>query len=131
MQFNFEQLLNAMRKAFFVSLVTLWCAFVYAQPTLSDLTFPNTVDVFGLFEMSFQLGKYDNPYDPDVIDVYAEFTAPDGKSLKVNGFYYEALPREGRILLHPLRRGALNCELKILRCGTLRLLICTRPRLRL
>ena len=80
---------NAMRKAFFISLVTLWCVFVYAQPTISDLTFPNSVDVFGLFEMSFQLGKYDNPYDPDVIDVYAEFTAPDGKSLKVNGFYYE------------------------------------------
>lgn len=84
-----ELIHNAMRKAFFVSLVTLWCVFVYAQPTISDLTFPNSVDVFGLFEMSFQLGKYDNPYDPDVIDVYAEFTAPDGKSLKVNGFYYE------------------------------------------
>ena len=84
-----ELIHNAMRKAFFVSLVTLWCVFVYAQPTISDLTFPNSVDVFGLFEMSFQLGKYDNPYDPNVIDVYAEFTAPDGKSLKVNGFYYE------------------------------------------
>ena len=84
-----ELIHNAMRKAFFVSLVTLWCVFVNAQPTISDLTFPNSVDVFGLFEMSFQLGKYDNPYDPDVIDVYAEFTAPDGKSLKVNGFYYE------------------------------------------
>ena len=80
---------NAMRKAFFVSLVTLWCAFVYAQPTISGLTFPSSVDVFGLFEMSFQLGKYDNPYDPEVIDVYAEFKAPDGKTFKVNGFYYE------------------------------------------
>ena len=80
---------NAMRKAFFVSLVTLWCAFVYAQPTISGLTFPTSVDVFGLFEMSFQLGKYDNPYDPEVIDVYAEFKAPDGKTFKVNGFYYE------------------------------------------
>lgn len=80
---------NAMRKAFFVSLVTLWCAFVYAQPTISGLTFPTSVDVFGLFEMSFQLGKYDNPYDPEVIDMYAEFTAPDGKTFKVNGFYYE------------------------------------------
>ena len=78
-----------MRKAFFVSLVTLWCAFVYAQPTISGLTFPTSVDVFGLFEMSFQLGKYDNPYDPEVIDVYAEFKAPDGKTFKVNGFYYE------------------------------------------
>ena len=89
MQFNFEQLLNAMRKTFFVSLITLWCTFVYAQPTISDLAFTSSVNVFGLFEMSFQLGKYDNPYDPDVIDVYAEFTAPDSKTFKVNGFYYE------------------------------------------
>lgn len=80
---------NAMRKAFFVSLVTLWCALVYAQPTISGLTFPTSVDVFGLFEMSFQLGTYDNPYDPEVIDMYAEFKAPDGKTFKVNGFYYE------------------------------------------
>jgi hypothetical protein len=78
-----------MRKTFFVSLITLWCAFVYAQPAITNLSLPSSVDVFGLFEMSFQLGKYDNPYDPEVIDVYAEFTAPDGKTFKVNGFYYE------------------------------------------
>lgn len=84
-----ELIPNAMRKAFFVSLFTLWCAFVYAQPTIANLTFPSSVDVFGLFEMSFQLEKYDNPYDPNVIDVYAEFTAPNGKTFKVNGFYYE------------------------------------------
>ena len=78
-----------MRKTFFVSLITLWCAFVYAQPAITNLSLPSSVDVFGLFEMSFQLGKYDNPYDPEVIDVYAEFMAPDGKTFKVNGFYYE------------------------------------------
>ena len=84
-----ELIYNAMRKAFFVSLLTLWCAFVYAQPTITDLSFQKSVNVFGLFEMSFQLGKYNNPYDPEVIDVYAEFTAPNGKTFKVNGFYYE------------------------------------------
>ena len=84
-----ELIHNAMRKAFFVSLLTLWCAFVYARPAITDLSFPNSVDVFDLFEISFQLGKYDNPYDPEVIDVFAEFTAPDGKTFKVNGFYFE------------------------------------------
>ena len=78
-----------MRKVFFVSLLTLWCAFIYAQPAITDLSFPSSVDVFDLVEMSFHLGKYDNPYDPDVIDVFAEFTAPDGKTFMVNGFYYE------------------------------------------
>lgn len=78
-----------MKKAFFISLITFWCAFVYAQPAITNLSFPNSVGVFGLFEISFQSGKYDNPYDPEVIDVYAEFTAPDGKTFKVNGFYYE------------------------------------------
>ncbi len=28
-----------------------------------------------------------NPYNPDEIDVYAEFTSPSGKKLRVNGFY--------------------------------------------
>ena len=84
-----ELIYNDMKKAFFVSLITLWCAFVDAQPAITNLSFPSSVDVFGLFEMSFQLGKYDNPYDPEVIEVYAEFSAPDGKTFKVNGFYYE------------------------------------------
>ena len=78
-----------MKKKIFASLLTLWCAFVYAQPAITNLSFPSYVDVFSLFEMSFKLGQYDNPYDPEVIDVYAEFTAPDGKTFKVNGFYYE------------------------------------------
>lgn len=28
-----------------------------------------------------------NPYDPDDIDVYAEFTSPSGKVIRINGFY--------------------------------------------
>ena len=30
---------------------------------------------------------YENPYDPDQIDLSAEFTSPAGKVWKVNGFY--------------------------------------------
>ena len=61
----------------------------YGNPNISNVTFPDAVDLFDLYEITFQLDSYSNPYDPAVIDVYAEFVAPDGSVSKVNGFYYE------------------------------------------
>jgi len=71
--------------AFLLGIFTLG----HAQPKINGLSFPSSVNLFGLYEITFQLGSYANPYDPAVIDVYAEFTAPDGSVSKVNGFYYE------------------------------------------
>lgn len=71
--------------AFLLGIITLG----HAQPKINGLTFPSSVNLFDLYEITFQLGSYANPYDPEVIDVYAEFTAPDGRVSKVNGFYYE------------------------------------------
>lgn len=52
--------------------------------------YPSSVDLFGLCEISFKLPKvYSNPYDPDTICVYAEFTGPDNSVYRVDGFYYE------------------------------------------
>ena len=85
-----------MRKTILLPIWLLLCAMVYAQPNISDLTFPKSSPLFGLYELSFQLGNYSNPYDPDIIDVYAIFEGPDGKSFKVNGFYYEGY----RLYLH-------------------------------
>ena len=78
-----------MKKAIIIPFLTLFCTFGFAQPKISELSFPNTVNVFDLYELSFQTGGYDNPYDPDIIDVFAEFESPDGKTFKVNAFYYE------------------------------------------
>ena len=78
-----------MKKAVIISFLTLLCAFGYGQPAFSNLSFLQSVNVFDLYELSFQLGTYSNPYDPEVIDVFAEFVGPDGKVFKVNGFYYE------------------------------------------
>ena len=61
----------------------------YAQPSIMDLSYPDAVDIYDLYEISFSLGIYSNPYDPDVIDVYAEFVGPNQKTYRVNGFYYE------------------------------------------
>ena len=61
-----------------------------AQPKITGVSFPKQVAVYGLCETSFKLGAYSNPYDPEVIDVYAEFLSPSGTTYRVNGFYYEA-----------------------------------------
>lgn len=78
-----------MKKTFVITILLGLITLVHAQPKIDGLTFPSTVNLFDLYEITFQLGSYANPYDPDVIDVYAEFTAPDGQVSKVNGFYYE------------------------------------------
>ena len=60
-----------------------------AQPRINNLTAPKSASVYGLYEIKFHLGEYDNPYDPEVIDVYADFTGPDGRTRRVIGFYRE------------------------------------------
>ena len=36
---------------------------------------------------------FSNPYDPDEIDLYAEFTSPSGVTYNIPGFYYEEINR--------------------------------------
>ena len=51
---------------------------------------PNATEVgqYQLFELSLDLkATYDNPFDPADIDVYAQFEDPDGKVVRVNGFF--------------------------------------------
>jgi hypothetical protein len=49
----------------------------------------NTVKKYEKFEIELALAGVDvkNPYDPEDIDVFANFTAPDGKTIRINGFY--------------------------------------------
>ena len=61
----------------------------FAQAPIAVTDAPATVDVYDKYEVSFALYPYSNPYDPEVIDVYADFTAPDGRTLRAIGFYYE------------------------------------------
>jgi hypothetical protein len=70
-----------------LSMITVANGFGQLYPTFS---YPSSVDLFGLCEISFLLPKiYSNPYDPDTISVYAVFTGPDNSSDTVNAFYYE------------------------------------------
>jgi len=70
---------------FFCLLVKVW-----GQPQIINPTFPSSVGLFDLLEISFEMGStYSNPYDPNVIDIVAMFIAPDNTTYKVNAFYYE------------------------------------------
>lgn len=68
-------------------MITVANGFGQLYPTFS---YPSSVDLFGLCEISFKLPlNYSNPYDPDIISIFAVFTGPDNSSDTVNAFYYE------------------------------------------
>ena len=53
-----------------------------------------SVPQFRKLELGFSLKRdYDNPYDPRVVDVQGHFTGPDGQTIHVPGFIYQAYER--------------------------------------
>lgn len=78
-----------MKRWFVFSMLLLLGIKGFCQPQITNITYPTSVGLFGLYEISFSLGSYINPYDPQVIDVYAVFSGPDNSTHIVNGFYYE------------------------------------------
>lgn len=54
---------------------------------------PATVGRFEKYEIAFDLARhYEDPFDPEVIDVVARFTAPSGKEILASAFYYVDFP---------------------------------------
>lgn len=78
-----------MRKKLLTIVLLSMILTVKGQPSITDLSYTGSVPIFQLFEISFQLGPYSNPYDPDTISVYAVFNGPNNKCDTVIGFYYE------------------------------------------
>lgn len=78
-----------MKKTLFTFVLLVAFIASHAQPNITNLSYPSSVGLFDLYEISFNLGPYGNPYDPDTISVYAVFTAPDNSHYTVLGFYYE------------------------------------------
>lgn len=78
-----------MKKSLILTLLFGFFSVGWAQPNISNVSFPSAVNLFDLFEISYISNTYSNPYDPDEIDMYAEFTAPNGRIYRVNGFYFE------------------------------------------
>lgn len=63
------------------------------------ISYPNTVDLFGLCEISFKLPTvYTNPYNPDTINAYAVFTGPDNSTYTIDAFYFEGYTFQQNVL---------------------------------
>lgn len=62
-----------------------------APPAIRSVV-PNapTIPRFAKFELTIDLAAtYDNPFDPEQVDLTAELTTPEGKHLLVPGFFYQ------------------------------------------
>jgi len=54
----------------------------------------DAVPVDGKLELTFHLDReYENPFDPEVVDVQGHFLAPSGRRTAVPGFYYQEYAR--------------------------------------
>lgn len=54
-----------------------------------------SVPAYRKLELNFNLTRdYVNPYDPAVVDVIGHFTCPDGSTMEVPGFIYQAYERQ-------------------------------------
>lgn len=52
------------------------------------------VERFGRLELTVELqAEYTNPFDPAQIELWATFSGPDGATVRVPGFYYQAFSR--------------------------------------
>ena len=55
---------------------------------------PSVVGKFDKYEIAFDLSRhYDDPFDPEAINIEARFTAPSGKEITICAFYYLDYPR--------------------------------------
>ncbi|HAH23622.1 MAG TPA: hypothetical protein DCL77_07680 [Prolixibacteraceae bacterium] len=75
-----------------------------------------TVKKYEKFEVLLNLSKVNikNPYDPDDIDVYAFFTAPSGKKIKINGFYDNyRRANQWKIRFSPNETGEYNYQIYV------------------
>ena len=78
-------------EVFFASAEAYGETFDIGAKPIIKITGTNTMSVkkYEKFEVLLDLQNVgiENPYDPDDIDVFAYFTAPSGKKMKINGFY--------------------------------------------
>jgi hypothetical protein len=102
-----------MRKCLFAVLICFWCVpiaaappeFNYVGPTLTREQWleqfrnrdrgdrsrerpPTEIGLYEKLELNVDLrATFSNPFDPEEVDLWAEFTAPSGKTQKIWGFY--------------------------------------------
>lgn len=80
----------------------IFSLFIFASLNLNAITITqvsfitgNTASKYNKFEVGIQLDQivFSNPFDPNIIDVSAEFISPSNQISYINGFYYEPFSR--------------------------------------
>ncbi|MBA2481568.1 MAG: glycosyltransferase [Planctomycetes bacterium] len=65
---------------------------------------PSTAERFRMSEIAFALSRtYANPFDPDEVDVWGEFTDPSGRVARVPAFYTQDYDRSQDVGAQPVR----------------------------
>lgn len=95
-------MINKNHKPKLASTKLLFCVLIvsnsfcgYSAPLITSVTQnKSTVAKYEKFELQIDLSiRFFNPYDPDIIDMYTEFTSPSGKKYKAIGFYFQDYTR--------------------------------------
>jgi hypothetical protein len=72
------------------------------------------VKLYEKFELQIDLrATFRNPYDPDEVDLWAEFTAPSGKVYKIWGFYNPAWLAQWMVRFSPTETGPWRYTVKV------------------
>jgi len=77
---------------------------------------PDTLGLYEKFEVSFNINngnEYVNPFDPDEIDISADFTSPSGKKWKIPGFYYYSMGTLWKVRFSPNETGVWSYIIRV------------------
>jgi len=74
----------------------------------------DSVGLYEKFEVSLQMNaKFENPYDPDQIDIMATFISPAGKEWKVPGFYNQVFWSSFAVRFSPNELGEWKYSVRV------------------
>jgi hypothetical protein len=95
-------------KGTFVALILLfrWAA-AGGQPVITAIRQnSDTIGLYDKFEAGFAMkADYTNPFDPDQIDITAEFTSPSGQRWPIHGFYNASFGGMWKVRFSPGEAG--------------------------
>ena len=94
-------------KSLTLLLTVIFSAAVSGQPVIERINARNLpVGLYEKFEFSVSIdAEFENPFDPDDLDIMAVFTSPSGNEWKVPGFYNQAFRGGFTIRFSPDEEG--------------------------
>ncbi|MCF8224336.1 MAG: DUF5060 domain-containing protein [Bacteroidales bacterium] len=86
-----------------------------AQPSINGIFHRDrTVEMYDRVEIILRIdAEYENPFDPEDLDIMATFVAPSGKSIQVPGFYTQSGYSPFRVRFSADETGEWNYSVKV------------------